>query len=222
MICIWSSWCHCNPIISCFIKIQVGLTFPVPAHPRCPRKKDVKRVSVCLEKCSILILSVLRDKSKQAARMLTKWIKQPVLVTCTQNTRLQRKRLPLRVQVLLYHFGTMHHSEAIAQNNTPLLVTDKQIIRLVITLKPLSTQTILCLYSTMKINEVTINAINNLITSKSNNQLSYCRETARHTSYFDPQNYEVEFLSHPFGGLWKRRCFMCTALEEAWSTCYRW
>jgi len=21
MICIWSSWCHCHPIISCFIKI---------------------------------------------------------------------------------------------------------------------------------------------------------------------------------------------------------
>jgi len=22
MICIWSSWCHCHPIISCFVKIQ--------------------------------------------------------------------------------------------------------------------------------------------------------------------------------------------------------
>ena len=27
MICIWSSWCHCHPVISCFIKIQNGLTF---------------------------------------------------------------------------------------------------------------------------------------------------------------------------------------------------
>jgi len=27
MICIWSSWCHCHPIISCFIKIQNGLSF---------------------------------------------------------------------------------------------------------------------------------------------------------------------------------------------------
>ena len=26
MICIWSSWCHCHPVISCFIKIQIGLT----------------------------------------------------------------------------------------------------------------------------------------------------------------------------------------------------
>ena len=32
-------------------------------------------------------------------------------------------------------------------------------------------------------------------------QLSYRRETARCRSYFDLQNCEVEFLSHPFGGL---------------------
>jgi len=32
MVCIWSSWCHCHPIISCFIKIQNGLTFLVPAY----------------------------------------------------------------------------------------------------------------------------------------------------------------------------------------------
>jgi len=24
MICIWSSWCYCHPVISCFIKIQNG------------------------------------------------------------------------------------------------------------------------------------------------------------------------------------------------------
>jgi len=27
MICIWPSWCHCQPIISCFINIQNGLPF---------------------------------------------------------------------------------------------------------------------------------------------------------------------------------------------------
>jgi len=37
------------------------------------------------------------------------------------------------------------------------------------------------------------------------------KETARRTSYFDSQNCEVEFLSHPFGGprgcvrRWKNR-----------------
>ena len=27
LICIWFSWCHCHPIISCFSKIQNGLSF---------------------------------------------------------------------------------------------------------------------------------------------------------------------------------------------------
>jgi len=48
MICTWSRWCHCHPIISCFIKIQIGLAFLVPAYPGCPGKDAVKRVSVCL------------------------------------------------------------------------------------------------------------------------------------------------------------------------------
>jgi len=48
MICMWSSWRHCHPIISCLIKIQIGLTFLVPAYPGCPGKEAVKQVSVCL------------------------------------------------------------------------------------------------------------------------------------------------------------------------------
>jgi len=27
------NWCHCRPVIFCFIKIQNGLTFQVPAYP---------------------------------------------------------------------------------------------------------------------------------------------------------------------------------------------
>jgi len=27
MICMWSSWCRCHPVILCFIKIQNGLLF---------------------------------------------------------------------------------------------------------------------------------------------------------------------------------------------------
>jgi len=48
MIYIRSSWCHCHRIISCFIKIQIGLSFLVPAYPVCPGKEAIKRVSVCL------------------------------------------------------------------------------------------------------------------------------------------------------------------------------
>jgi len=44
---IWSSW-HCHLIVSCFIKIQIGLTFLVPAYPGCTGKETVKRASVCL------------------------------------------------------------------------------------------------------------------------------------------------------------------------------
>jgi len=36
MICIWFSWCHFHPIISCFNKIQKGLIFLVPAYSGCP------------------------------------------------------------------------------------------------------------------------------------------------------------------------------------------
>jgi len=35
------------PSISCFIKIQNGFTFLVPAYPGCPGIWAVKRVSVC-------------------------------------------------------------------------------------------------------------------------------------------------------------------------------
>jgi len=46
IIFIWSSSFHCHSITSCFIKIQTGLTFPVPAYPGCPGKEAIKWVSV--------------------------------------------------------------------------------------------------------------------------------------------------------------------------------
>jgi len=39
--------------VSCFSKIQVGLTFLVPAHPGSPGKMAVKRVCVCV--CVLLV-----------------------------------------------------------------------------------------------------------------------------------------------------------------------
>jgi len=47
MICIWSSLCYCHPIISCFIKIQIGFIFLMQAYPDCPGEETVKRVFVC-------------------------------------------------------------------------------------------------------------------------------------------------------------------------------
>ena len=45
MICTWSSWCHCHPIVSCFVKIPIGLTFLVLGYPAYPGKEAVKQVS---------------------------------------------------------------------------------------------------------------------------------------------------------------------------------
>jgi len=39
MICIWSSWCQCHPIISRVIKIQISLTFLMLVYPGCPGKR---------------------------------------------------------------------------------------------------------------------------------------------------------------------------------------
>jgi len=63
MIYIWSSWCHCHPIISCFTKIQIGLTFLLPALPGCPRK-DV--LSGRLSVLAWLKTCILEDVSRES------------------------------------------------------------------------------------------------------------------------------------------------------------
>ena len=37
--------------VSCFSKIQIGFTFPVPAYPGSPGQRAVKRVYVCMYVC---------------------------------------------------------------------------------------------------------------------------------------------------------------------------
>jgi len=46
LICIWFVWCHYHSIISCFIKIQIGLIFLVLTYPGYPGKVAVKQVFV--------------------------------------------------------------------------------------------------------------------------------------------------------------------------------
>ena len=58
--CIWSSWCHCHPDISCFIKIQIGLTFWCRLT-RLSWKEAIKRVTVCNKLLSLL--SLLSNRS---------------------------------------------------------------------------------------------------------------------------------------------------------------
>jgi len=44
LFCLWSSWCHCQLVIYCFIKIQIDLIFLVLAYPGCPGKEPAKWV----------------------------------------------------------------------------------------------------------------------------------------------------------------------------------
>jgi len=46
------------PIISCFVKIQNGLTFLMPPYPGCPGKEVIKRVSVIIDTFYIDSLTV--------------------------------------------------------------------------------------------------------------------------------------------------------------------
>ena len=48
MICIWSSWCHCQPIMSCFIIIQNGSASLMPAYRGCPGKRPLNGCSALL------------------------------------------------------------------------------------------------------------------------------------------------------------------------------
>jgi len=46
--------------VSCFSKIQIGFTFLVPAHPRSPGQRAVKRLCVCV--CVYCVSSQVRDR----------------------------------------------------------------------------------------------------------------------------------------------------------------
>jgi len=43
-------------IVSCFSKIQIGFTFPVPADPGSPGQRAVKQVCVCVCMCVCSLL----------------------------------------------------------------------------------------------------------------------------------------------------------------------
>jgi len=63
VICIWCSWCHCHPIISCLVKIQIGLTFLVPAYRGYPGKDAVKWVFVFIRDPSVPIVNLHYKRS---------------------------------------------------------------------------------------------------------------------------------------------------------------
>jgi len=48
-------------IISCFIKMQIGFTFLVLAHPGSPGKRAIKLVCVCSSRSSMEVVHVVGD-----------------------------------------------------------------------------------------------------------------------------------------------------------------
>jgi len=59
IICILSSWCHCHPIVSCLIKIQLGLSFLVLTYPGCPGKEAVEWLSVFVKSEFVYYIAAL-------------------------------------------------------------------------------------------------------------------------------------------------------------------
>jgi len=57
---LWSSWCHCHPIISCLIKIQNAFTFLVLAYPRYHAKRP-------LYECQSLIIIPVSAVNKKSS-----------------------------------------------------------------------------------------------------------------------------------------------------------
>ena len=61
--CIWFAYGPADataiPIVSCFIKIQIGLTYLVLAYPGCPGKEAIKWVSVIRLCANVFIFSIL-------------------------------------------------------------------------------------------------------------------------------------------------------------------
>jgi len=71
MIYIQSSWCHSHPIIFCFIEIQIGLIFLVPAFQVVLEKEAIKWLSVC--QASSLQTKYVGQKCKGDTLFLLCW-----------------------------------------------------------------------------------------------------------------------------------------------------
>ena len=79
--CIWSSWCHCHPIISCCSKIQNGLPF------------WCRLTQVVLEKRLLNGCSVVVSRHLWTLNMATLLLKASRKEQCSVNRFLSAKRL---------------------------------------------------------------------------------------------------------------------------------
>jgi len=100
--CKWFAYgpCHCHPIITCFIKIQTGLTFLVTAYPGCRGKEATERVHVCLSAYST-------DEHIQAPSPLA--VHHCVLLSLIQNTNYTLKTTAKTCQEWLHPSDKSQH-----------------------------------------------------------------------------------------------------------------
>jgi len=104
MICIWSSWCYCHPIVSCFIKIKIGLTFLALAYPGCRGIEAVKQLSLCLNGNSSS--SYMKGKVRSCSHIKRVTNMSPCEILCTYLTHigpvLHHHILCLKYLILLF------------------------------------------------------------------------------------------------------------------------
>jgi len=64
--CIWPSGCHYHSLSLASVKIQIGFTFLVPAHPGSSGQRAIKRVCVCVcVRACVLQSYALKKKNKK-------------------------------------------------------------------------------------------------------------------------------------------------------------
>ena len=75
MICIWSSWCHCHSIISCFSKIQNSLPFQCQLTKVVLKKKSLNGYSnsVKATKMQKIVEKNKNRKWLEIASLMTSW-----------------------------------------------------------------------------------------------------------------------------------------------------
>jgi len=90
------------PLVVCqFSKIQIGLTFLVPAHPGSPGKRAVKRVCVCVCEYDKLCVNDSQVKSESLTPVLRKSVITPRTPTPFKNALASFERQSGSVRVLV-------------------------------------------------------------------------------------------------------------------------
>jgi len=87
IICVWSSWCHCHPIISCFSKIQNGLPFWCRLNQVVLEKRPLNGWSTSSSSSLCLFGSVWQLNVNTRVRTTVQKTNSPIVDSIGQNYR---------------------------------------------------------------------------------------------------------------------------------------